>query len=97
MGREPKDTGHTASSCFVWPRHLQAPGGLPLALFVDVRPAYAALFQIAVAGKSQTRHLNNRTGCRKLLGRREENKTMKRDLSSLKSGMVKVMIEDLLW
>jgi hypothetical protein len=23
VGREPQDAGHTARSCFVWPRHLQ--------------------------------------------------------------------------
>jgi hypothetical protein len=27
VGRERKDAGHTARSCFVWPRFLEAPNG----------------------------------------------------------------------
>jgi hypothetical protein len=73
VGREPQDAGHTARSCFVCSRHLQTPSRLPLALFVvvlwvltfvDVRPAFAALFKSRLQSKSLTRHLNN------LIGRR---------------------------
>jgi short chain dehydrogenase len=60
VSRERQDAGHTARSCFVWPRHLQAPRRLPKALFLAVLWAH---FRVEKWKRASLRCKNKRTLC----------------------------------